>query len=499
MKIIVTDDEYFVRYSLVSMIQELCPDGVCVREAENGEELMRIAFSEKPDVILLDIRMPKLGGLEAFSALREQLPDTQWVIVSGYADFSYAKQALQLGAKDYLMKPVNIEELKRVLERLIQDKDSTRAQKVKSFSYDMGLWLHQAEKIGEFKDNTYFSTVFHSCINGDAPEAGNRKPEDVRYMQELCMELSLPGDTVHGLIMLTEGDLSIITGGQDDSENKLEMLELRHNDLIQELVKKGFIAGGERIFQTGCCQGAEQLKKKIQEMKAYFSYGILEDNEKMIQLGQLERLKKKYPVMFTFCDAVQMTGCEYRKNNYAKFAECCKRIKKIAGEEDLKLSGTMKKNLNQFLAEYFEICAEDADGMDGNLMDWNGLLLWGQKKLLEKKSNVGSINTVEKVTSYIRENYYQDISVSDVAEWLSITPNYLSTIFKNETKTTFVQYLTEVRMTKARELLVEKDMTVSMVAELVGYRNAGYFTKVFKENTGIYPTEFKKSLNMWEV
>lgn len=117
-----------------------------------------------------------------------------------------------------------------------------------------------------------------------------------------------------------------------------------------------------------------------------------------------------------------------------------------------------------------------------------------EKQLLESKGSFAGKHIAESIEVYIREHYDSDISVGQIAQKFGITPNYLSTVFKSEMHVSFVQYLTEIRMAKAKELLAQRDLTISAIAEKVGYQNAAYFTRVFRENTGLQPTDFRKQL-----
>ena len=132
MKIILADDEGFVRLGIKAMLQQLCPDAE-IREASNGEEILKIGSGFHPDYVLADIKMPKMSGLEALEQWKEGT-DTQWIILSGYSDFEYARKCIQYGVTDYLLKPVSFQELEKVMGLLqAWQTDRRAAVRLRSF------------------------------------------------------------------------------------------------------------------------------------------------------------------------------------------------------------------------------------------------------------------------------------------------------------------------------------------------------------------------------
>lgn len=121
MKVLIADDEKWIRSTLRSMLDELNMRIDIVGEAKDGEELIRLAGQYRPDVAFVDIRMPRLDGLNAIHSGRQLSPHTQWIILSGYSEFSYAREALQLGASDYLLKPLSPEDLAACLDKVAED------------------------------------------------------------------------------------------------------------------------------------------------------------------------------------------------------------------------------------------------------------------------------------------------------------------------------------------------------------------------------------------
>ena len=137
MKILIADDERMVRLSFLSMCEELYPDTHQYLEARNGKELIRLVTEERPDVVFVDIRMPLLDGLNAVEQLTASQPDIYFIILSGYSDFSYAQKAIQLGVRNYLLKPPSLEDIQNVLLQANAEKERKLLDANQSFFYEI--------------------------------------------------------------------------------------------------------------------------------------------------------------------------------------------------------------------------------------------------------------------------------------------------------------------------------------------------------------------------
>lgn len=487
MKIIVADDEYFARVALISMLEEFTGGRDRICEVENGEELIQRTRQMMPDLIFLDIKMPKMGGLEAFEVLQKQYPSILWVIVSGYADFSYARQALVLGARDYLMKPVNEAEVKRVLEKMEEELEAGRERKTRSFSSDMNLWLCQGQFCEKLAGKIFCATLL--C------KAGKETPEEEKNTAQRLLSLCgrMQEDTVlHGTVLLPDGSLALVSAGQKEEE-----LEKSHDALTGKCTGAEEVGGRRNGLYTGVCQNEKELSDRLLELADGKTCHILLKAGQIITWEQVKRIQNQHPEILQLCNTIDTMAVEFWEKEYGPFDHAVKEAIKIVKEESLPLSVSMTENIFAYLVETMEKNGEEAFETPAGLRNiacWEKFLKSCEKTILEKRKSTTGGNTAEKIAAYIREHFDQDISVSQAAELFHMTPNYLSTIFKNEMGISFVQYLTDIRMGKARELLACGNLTVSAVAERTGYRNAGYFARVFRENQGVHPTEFRKQM-----
>lgn len=489
MKIIVADDEYFARVALLSILQELTPKQTEFLEAENGEDLILLVKKEAPDLIFLDIKMPKLGGLEAFSILKQQFPDILWVIVTGYADFTYARQALVLGAKDYLTKPVSPEEVRRVLEKIAAQIQDEKENRVRLFCSDMSLWLGFGQHSRRFDTCIFCATIWYGIEHGSIQ--GEKELAQQLHRHSI---LSQGNGLWHGPVTLTDGSLTLVSATVSE-EGMAACLEKEHTAIREEIRQKG---NGKWIdFQTGLCNNAQELTNRLQELLGERSCLILMKEGQSISWEQMKRKKSQHKALFAFCSAVEAMTVSFVEKDTLLLSRNAKTVVRILKEDSVLLSGAMQENLLAYLKKSVGETAAIVFGSAQEILRaavWEKFAEVCEKQLLESKGSFAGKHIAESIEVYIREHYDSDISVGQIAQKFGITPNYLSTVFKSEMHVSFVQYLTEIRMAKAKELLAQRDLTISAIAEKVGYQNAAYFTRVFRENTGLQPTDFRKQL-----
>ena len=167
MKILITDDERLIRLSLLSMLEELYPGVHYISQAKDGEEMIRMVEKEFYDIVFLDINMPKINGLDALEVCRKKAPETQWCVLTGYAEFEYAKRSIGLGVKEYLLKPLDIDQLKQLMEGLMKEKQEKLQNQNQLFENrvsrafalaDMAGGIKQMQPAG--KDSVYSIYIF---------------------------------------------------------------------------------------------------------------------------------------------------------------------------------------------------------------------------------------------------------------------------------------------------------------------------------------------------
>ncbi|WP_199614358.1 response regulator transcription factor [Paenibacillus alkalitolerans] len=497
MKIVLADDERLSRLNLVQMIEGMPVPWEVAGEAVNGEQLLQLVEEHKPVIAIVDIRMPRMDGLEAIQAAvaRNVSPATRWIILSGFSDFAYAQKAIQLGASEYLLKPVRSEELERALDRVSKDNFRYKLLLNKQFENDLIALYHGLAGMEHEREDsvmrmgTFYACLFlidGSCTASQMTEWQRRFSRDVR----LCLEELVRCGWYTALLALPGGEFAVVAasepGGSAQAAGSIGGLRGKLERLIRQY-------GGNPVqftaLETGQCDGYHALYEQLEKLRDLACLrpvaGInrLWPAKDFIPMSDDELLKEIGKQLLDLAAA-------YKAKLYLPFqngaANLEKKLALCKGEGRTKLIG----NIARFLACTVSV-TEEAIAGSGDIVEQ--LKQCGERMLGEHQSGENRLTgLVDQVIAVIERKYMEDIGLCQIAAELDITQNYLSYLFHKRTGTTFMKYLTRIRILKAKELLCDPNMQVQQVAQAVGYYSTRYFSKLFKEAVGCHPSEYSK-------
>lgn len=533
MKILLVEDDFIVRKGIILSLDwekegmEICG------EAANGEQGIKMAEKYNPDIIITDIRMPIMDGLEFSRKIKQLDPEMEIIILSGYDDFEYARQAIGIGVYEYLLKPIDADELLKSVCRLRDDLQAK--EKIKKIQDDRDKILK--ENALDIHDHLLNKIILPSFLEYES-----------KIMSDLhILGIELPGPKYRVLLAAVD-DFFLLTQKQDEDEKNRILGQIRN--MICAAFSQGNRAecftkqncqfviimnyqSVSKLYIEDCCL---KLRKKILEeigfmttiscgnekgtlKELYLSYqeavsalrchtcqtgqGVLYFEEKMLKKEEvfLETKDKenilieallKYDIkgMKTCLDVVFQKALQDREN-YEKVKSACIRLGVIIISNLEEMTGSLEDNVDSPIEIMWKIQQYNTiEGlqhcMDKLLIDVAAVLESAEK---EKYSTI-----IGCAIQYIEKNYQQKISVKSMAEELYITPNYFSRIFKSQMGTNFIDYLNEYRIKKAKKYLTDLKLKVYEVAELSGYQNYKYFNKVFKKLTGCSPKEYRNMI-----
>lgn len=447
-KILIADDNALIRMGLKSMIDFEALGATLIGEAKNGEEAYRLLEEKQPDLLITDIRMPGKDGLFLLDKIRSEFPKTDTIVISAYDDFDYAKQAIMSGSINYILKPIDPDELNKSLMQAYN-----RYVKEKGM---IGISIDQ-------KDNQMVYVI------------KSRPKLDAAV---LTQKLSVSGDYE----LIEEEDLFYFIC-QKSGENSKRILDTINSmsvkvlcgscrldvyETMQECIKMAVINACNMMF--------EKYDRKLNDE----SQGNQVPEDDIILLIK----SGNYPLI---------------ERHFSKFFD--KSIKDAAGD-----FLSFAKQINAYLRLLFQLEDEHyikvrdiMERIDSQLdklsyLDLNEIydeISKANKEICESYQRAsGSIrDLVEKVKRLIDTNYEKNISLSYIAGLFSISEPYLSKVFKKETGININAYITAVRMEKAKYLLENTDKKIVEIARMVGYEEQNYFTKVFKKYAGKSPSE----------
>ena len=527
--VLLADDEKFVCDMIQKKLnwQEL---GFCVAGyARNGIEALEMVEDLEPDVIMTDIKMPYMDGLTLCRKVKERFPGTKFIIFSGFDEFEYAKEAIKIEAEEYILKPIDSEELaavfRRIREALDRDIDEKRninelqeyylkslpvlqenfyvsllegrlaEQTIKKYASDYQIRLD-----GSFYVVAVLSIHYHSK-NGKEMEVA---PFLLSVSVQKLVEEQLGGLWTIKTLFYT-GDIVVVA--QLSKEEELRSFTDRLDDICRRagrICRSGVTAG----IGTLCSRPVE-LPKSYSAAKNAISYALLYGRSRAINIEEIG-LKSAEPnaassgePIVPLLAALKINDKERLKKAIHTFVEEVTKSRLSMSDFKVMLMKLVVE-LNDFVWNY-DLSMDEAlgDGLDllNLLMDQDSMEAMGETLLgicsrlqdrVSERRKDSTVSFVSKAKAYVRGHYAdRDIGIDTVCGELGVSSSYFSTAFKKTTGKTFINYLTEYRMQQAVKLLETGDDKTYIIADKVGYSDPNYFSYVFKKCIGCSPSKYR--------
>ena len=526
-KIVLADDEGIVLDSLRFIIEKEFT-GQCILEtAQTGRGVIELAESFRPDIAFMDIHMPGINGIEAIKEVKNIYGNTIFVIMSAYDKFDYAQDAINLGVLEYLNKPVGRNKIVQVIKRAMDIIDKERQKRSQDLIIREKLETVIPIIENGMINNMLFKEYFQEDINnyksllsitqdygymialvcGDEQEgnhmrnaigAGVRVQNNYNTVRELirnnfsCIVGSVMANKIP--VFVPRNDLKM------EYNERIELIE-KSRELVRELRKHV-----DLYFRMGIgpiCSLNEAMESYNEALGTLIrSTGTVAHVDDMSISCDYE---KNYPVeeekaIFESTKIGDLNGAVLAANhffdwmisNYADYIMDI-RLKVLEfvlwSEHIFYESGRITYH---FLSrqDYLPILLEmnDLEGIRTWFLDKISILC---RKIVSKKKNQ-STDVIERAKIYINKQYNKAISLDDVSREVDISPYYFSKIFKEETGVNFIDYLTKIRIDKAKELLLYSDLSMKVICCKIGYSDPNYFSRSFKKIAGVTPTEYKE-------
>ncbi len=496
--ILVADDEKIGRKGVHFLLNQMDED-LDIIEAKNGKEALAYIQNHPLDILLTDIKMPFLDGIELIKEALKVQPQLKIAIFSGYSDFEYAKKALSLGVLEYILKPVNPEEFKATMAKVIAQVDDLKATAEKEDKTENLIKEHilynlvngnSDEAIEEHLGSTVKDYIkpYHRLILLQFPENFFGNKEDIQKDFLKCIRL--PFDYLNlnlsqSLFFFEEDAFDAINAAAHDIFN---MLQIQYHT-------KGYIAISKSIKDLSEIENKVETLEEILEGMYYHPdkyiyseldednisvapYEDIEDLTKRVKhdinLKDINRLKKDFDNFY----AIYYAQDDF-SNDYIKFL-FSGMIKDIYNA----LTVTKEKDLDAMIVRFYR--ANDFKAIRSIMDEFIALL----EKEFQKSESLNH-QEIKDVIRYVYNNYNLDLSVDSLAEQVCLAPSYLSHIFKKETGENLGKFIKRVRMEKAKELLESSNEKIVSIAVAVGYANVSYFCQSFREYYGISPQKYR--------
>lgn len=505
-KIMLVDDESWIRTSLRNKIEwndhmELCA------EASDGLEALSLASSLRPDIIITDVRMPGMNGIDMLKQMRQFLPDLQAIFISGYNEFEYVKSAIELSASGYVLKPIHRQELNenltRCLEKIRQNNLLLRNNRVQmdllhkmleNFYYNQPVLEDRFKEV--LKDlnfhleNMYVMLLRFTCPACD-PEILVRQLNHTAisiFSDGTCTVFAL-SQNIYGIFLTHKQKIDLLAGARR---------------LLKHLSSKpGLDASIALGLPSRSCHtltaSFSSARNGLDLMHLYSSHEIiLPGQEKEDGYIFLPR-----ELTNQILESIYSHNTVDLNRALQALQEFLMKSSSITLSDVSHILHLLMGNILRILCEQEECIALADEGI--SLMN---ILSAGRPReevlknfctFCQKAASVPGKTTsitaiIEKARNYLDSNYAEDISLKKIAAMYYLNASYFSISFKNITGKNFNEYLTGLRIEHAKILLADKSRKVNQVSHAVGYDDCSYFGKTFRKITGITPAEYQRQI-----
>ncbi|MDI6600255.1 MAG: response regulator [Thermoanaerobacteraceae bacterium] len=527
MKLLIADDEPIVRNGIANSIQWRSKGFTEVYTAEDGLVAYEKTKELKIDVLIADIRMPGMDGLELIKKVRELDDGIKVVILTAYDDFNYAREAVNLGAFDYLLKPVDSNLLMETVlkardarERELNEKDENdRIREILKDSMPelqerffnsllKGEWGQHMIKRAEYL-NIHIDDIYSFCIAALPENIDDMSEEETqievfklrRSIEDYIDDLSLKGYVTEqpGCVQM------LILNGYEDRERTTGLWEKIGNELYDYLTSKGFKVtvgvgnivdtisrihkSGEQAinatgyrFYMGRCSTIYLRDMEPPRDDVYQDiYETIESLLPFIKMGEKEKVNKEIDTVFKRIGESMVPISTAKRWIFEIVMILSRSIYELNENPDM---------LFQKSDPWREINSKDTIE---ELKEWLDDLIVTTIEYIELRKSSRNKGIVDKIYKIIEDKFAdQSLNLSTIADTLHYTPNYISFVFKQVTGENFTDFLTKYRVEKAKKLLTDRNTKIYTVSLEVGYADPKYFSKIFKKITGYTPAEFRE-------
>ena len=526
-KILLADDEGIVLDSISYLLTGEFGENVTLETAKTGRGVIELAESFRPDIAIMDIHMPGINGIEAMREVKQENENIIFIVLSAYDKFDYAREAMALGAMEYLNKPVNRTELIAVVKKAMGLIDSQRRKRSRDlmirekmetvvpilesgFLYNLLLNETYQEDIESYKellgirqDYGYMLVlVFGDGQEGshmnNAPGTSLRLQDHQSRLRELIKDYF---PAVVGAVMANKIAAFVPednTKPDFESRNRIIEQSGRLVDKIRSVtglycrvgigsvgpVLEAAASYSEAVDSLTLTQDPVALTQDLPVKVGYEESYPMETEKKIFDSVERGDRSAALSAAGSFFDWMVEQYGEYRTDIRLKVLEFVLWAERVAYHK----SGRVYyfRSREQYLPTILEL--DDYD----RLKDWFLEKIADACRNVTQRKQRQTDNVVDKAKLFIDENYARDISLDEVSQNVDISPYYFSKLFKEATGDTFIEYLTRLRLDKAKKLIQHSELSMKEICQQVGYSDPNYFSRIFKKNVGLSPTDYKE-------
>ncbi len=522
-KIVLIDDENIVRRGIRDLVQWQELGLEMVGDAEDGEKGLELIRNVSPDIVFLDINMPKMDGLTVSKIVRESYPHIKIVLITGYDEFSYVREALRLGVEDYILKPITKVEVEALLKKLIskldEDKvDESEQLKMRQTIKESNALLKQYCIENILFDDLEENLIRRKCdraqipydkvcyglalFDYDMPIKGEEDNQELTYFAIKNVLNEMIEAEGKGIALELEGKNAVLYLGEEEDEDTYHRYLAALKQTITQVLDITLTIGvGNLVKSLGEMtisykQAREALLNRfflgtnlIITKQAYTRF--LSTSSKNQWLEWEKRLVEAINEQESFEKVLEEIVAYMEKSGLKQ--EECQNIWNILVGAILKRFIQLDETIIQLFPNTLDIMGEIQNKKTIQVISmWVMAIYTKCQSYIEEQVTPNRLY-IKSIIRFIEEKYHvPELSITMVCQEVHLSPSYFSAIFKKETGCTFIQYITQYRLQKAKELLQYSNLKTYEVAEKVGYIDPQYFSTLFKKQFKLTPSQYKK-------
>lgn len=538
LKMIIADDEQIILDGLRESIDWASFEIDIVGAASNGIEAVEMAKRRCADIVVTDIKMPGLSGLELVRELRKHQPEVKFILISAYEDFDFAQKAISLGVLSYITKPLKkqriIEEVLKARDMILEERrvrENNRRYEELYLSnlpalrehYHNNLIMGKSRLTGDYKkqfgaygidmeDNDIGVFVFRIDNMEDTSEEFFEKSVQILHLRiGVMVEELLPACYKRTVFQSYNNEVVAIYNASPDRAATIKDITLTAEN-IKNTVKRelsiSVSAGVGRIYPS-----LRQAALSYQEAVKALNYRLVYGNNAVMYIDNVEMKEMKHAHLFNDLNEVltniqnilwtgkadevlrlidrklsELFGCKSIPYYYIQQVYChlLSALLRTIYEMNILPEQLYGAPVHLYGELFKKQTFEELDG-------WYSDLVGRACSVINEKKAARTSNVINSALIYIKEHCDKDISLGEVAEHVNLNPSYLSRLFREETGTPFIEYVRYVKMELAKDLLKNSNKKIYEICDALGYQNVQYFSTIFKNAVGMTPIEYKKT------
>lgn len=500
-KVLLVDDEEMVTQGLSRFVKWEQAGFMVAGTAASVAGALDLLEKEPVDLVITDVQMPGQNGLDLIEILNERYPQIKTIILSGYSEFSYAQKAIRLGALDYLTKPINFSAMMDLLQQVKKKLDEEKRQNGQDDQ--MRELLSNTMILNIANDLPYEQARAALCLNMQCPvravrlSVRNQSDVSEALVQTLkerfapCQVVSPAGEEL----------LCVLEDTRDMAQLDATLITLAAEEpplcigVSQEVssyrqLRMAFLQAGKAMrYQKARSSAGVMLYEQVREV--FFSKGE-EGDGTVDELVKLISAPEDRPRLIE--EVLQAISTLESRADFSMT-----RAQQFCTEFLVELDTPIQALVSQDFPRHVLLSEILIDVLSAkSLTEIKGYLVHYLERILQELRQADEAKQAgelsDRVKRYIQEHFAENLSLAVLSEIFYVCPTYLSRLFKKKIGLNFVDYLTALRMEKAKEFLANPDLMIYNISEMVGYENPRYFSRLFKEATGYSPQEYRNRL-----